>query len=184
VTASQQPEPSAEQEIFTLEVARPPRPLPRYADLGPIVVQEIPYECATGSSDDRQNVEVLNLIELTQFPPVNYPGLTPEQNQALENKFAPTKMVRRFGWLADHAVWEPDAGIHPPFSSVEDPDVPREKLYFLVDGNGQYLTDPDGTKIQFTKVVLVPYRWRRPNTSRLTTRQTYLAICYSGPSSQ
>lgn len=155
--------------------------MPKYEGLGAFVLQENPYALVEGTTE----IDVLNPMDMTEFPEeVAYPGLTDAEKKEREAEFRSTRMIRRAGWLADHCVWDPQQGVVGPVSEVEDPGVPRSQLYFLVDGEGNYLKDPNGTTIQFTKVILIPYRWRRPETGWNSARQTYFAICYSGPSSR
>jgi hypothetical protein len=161
--------------------------LPVYADLGFFAAQEVPYDCVEA---DVQFIPVASQNELTdaQDAALNAP--------ALVAKFKPDRMIKRFGWLGDKAVisGNPSAILTGP-SVAEDPDVDPKKIIYLQNGDGEYLIKNDAGELTFSKaeadlpkrvpiskVVTIPYRWRRKNTATDKTRQTHLILCYNGPS--
>jgi hypothetical protein len=147
------------------------RDLPPYATLGTFVAQEIPYTLQDGQDENGENVEFLDPL--------------------LEEGFDDGKgSIERVGWLAEHSKRLPPGSASPPGeppSPIEDDQMTSEmqgecyRLQRVKDG--AYLTDSDGvTPLQITKVIKIPYRWRREGQAREEARQTYLLVAYNGPS--
>ena len=161
----------------------PPRALPAYTDLGPFVIQEIPYGLQDGQDQDGENVQVLDIRFAERFA----------EDLTLQIKGVQQPVrgeLDRHGLFADKSRRLPD-GTFTAQSLLEEAEIQsdptlRGETYRLVRvGDGRPLEDPaSGLPHQITKVIRIPYRWRRPGEPRSATRQTYLLICYTGPSSQ
>ena len=171
--------------------ANPPLPprttnLPAYDDLGFFAAQEVPYDCVEDA------VEFIELLTENEF--------TPEQDAllndaALAAKFGVDKAIERFGWLGQKSVYSgKDQALISGPSIAEDADADADNVFYLQNGNGEYLIKTDAglgfskadadkdKRLQIAKVVSIPYRWRRKGSSVSETRQTTLILCYNGPS--
>jgi len=150
------------------------RNLPGYEGLGTFVAQEIPYAVQEGrDEDDNENVRFLDVL----------------MEEGFEDG---TGDIERIGWLAEHSKRLPPGSTSPPGeppSTIEDgqmDDGMRNECYRLQRvGDGEYLMNSDGiTPLQITKVIKIPYRWRREGQLPEEARQTYILIGFAGPSAQ
>jgi hypothetical protein len=154
----------------------PVRGIRGYEELGRLVSQEIPYLLEEGEDEVGDNVEFIKLDRTEAFP---------------DGK----GKVERFGWLAEHAK-RPQArtaskpGLPPSdieaaaMIDTQEAECYRLQLVGLDGAAPTYLNHPDADEpLRITKVIRIPYRWRRPGQKREDARETYVLICYTGPDS-